>query len=175
MTPTTDLNNLRQTSGLIELFELDLTSYGSSAFYFTSSESATGYVTLGTRQYYSLPISMTGTEITSSGSMPRPQLSVGVTGNKILLSARVQYGDMAGCPVVKYCTFAKYLATGSSPDPTAILPREKYIISHIVSQTNEVLTWELRLPIDVKTVLPRKQFLKDDTPNNVWAPGMARL
>lgn len=175
MTPTTDLLNLRQTSGLIELFELDLTGYGSSLFYFTSSESASGYVTLGTRQYYSLPVIMSGTEITSSGSMPRPTITVGVTANKILLSAVVQYGDMAGAKVTRYCTFAKYLATGSSPDATAIMPKEKYIISHITQQTNETMTWELRLPIDVKTILPRKQFLKDNTPNNIWAPGLARL
>lgn len=172
--PSSDLLSLRQTSGYIELLKVDLTKFGSSIYYFTNSQTATGYAAFGGIQYMSMPWQLSNTELTNSGTMPRPQLSVASTSNKLLLTAIVQYGDLAGATVTRLCTFEKYLDTGSSPDSTQSTLPESYTISHIVQQDNSVITWELKLPIDTAAILPGIQFLKDQVGNNIWAPGLSR-
>jgi len=109
----TDYQTLSDGSEHVELFEIDLTSRGGSKLYLTPNTTDAGSVVFGTKTFTPIPIVMSSSQLGSTGTLPQPQLSVGVTESTVIRSAISAYGDLAGVPVTRYSTRKKYLDAAS--------------------------------------------------------------
>lgn len=174
MTYAADLRDLNQTSGLVELYTFDATAIGGAVYHLTPSPAAAGVITFNGIDYTCFPLSSFGWELSASGTMPRPTIQVSnVTA--AFMAGIVSLGDLVGMKVTRFFTFEKYLDGAPAADPTKKSPTELYFIEQKLSHDAQSITWQLASPIDrANTVLPRRQYLKDQTTNNVWAPGLSR-
>jgi lambda family phage minor tail protein L len=172
-----DLLKTDQESGIVELFDVDLTMFGGDIYHLTPYNIPAGFTTFGGVNYFPFPIQLKDAAVSSTGTMPQPTLYVGRVENKLLLTAMVTFGrDLCGMIVTRRKTHEKYLATGSSPDGTKHTYIERYTAIQMVSNTKTQIAWKLAWPIDVPTALvPGMQYLKDQTTNNVYAPGLSRI
>jgi lambda family phage minor tail protein L len=161
-TPSTDLANLNQTSGFIELYTLDASALGGSVYYFTSNVNASGgALVFGGTTYAALPIATTGWDFTSAGTTPKPVLSVSNV-NKTLLSAVVSLGDLVGAKVTRIRTYEKYLDAGSSPDSSKFIGPDVYVIEQKTAHNKNTISWQMTSILDrMGMKLPRRQVLKD--------------
>ncbi len=112
-TPSSDLNNLNQTSPFVELFTLDATALGGSVYRFTNHPSESGGpLSFGGQLYQPLPITSSGWDFTSTGTPPKPTLTVSNV-NRTLLADVIGLGDLVGAKVTRIRTYAKYLDAAS--------------------------------------------------------------
>jgi lambda family phage minor tail protein L len=174
-TPNVDLQNINQTSPFVELFTVDCTDIGGSVYRFTPmTDGNDSSVSFGGITYQPLPIITTGWELNSTGTQPRPTLSVSNV-SKVLLSAVVSLGDIVGAKVTRIRTFAKYLDNGSSPDGNMYLPADVFVVEQKISHDNTMISWQLSSTIErLGMKLPRRQILKDEAGKNLYAPGVSR-
>lgn len=174
-TPNADLQNINQTSPFVELYTIDCTGIGGSVYRFTPQTDTSGSnVSFGGVTYQALPIVTQGWELNSTGTQPRPTLSVSNI-NKVLLSAVISLGDIVGAKVTRIRTFAKYLDGGSSPNANMYLPADIYVVEQKITHDNQVLSWQLSSTIErFGMKLPRRQILKDPSGKNLYAPGVSR-
>lgn len=161
-TPNADLQNLSQTSGFIELFQLDCTPIGGPIYYFTTSVSSDGSPLLfGGNSYSPMPIATTGWDFTSAGTSPKPTITISNVA-KTLMASVVTLGDIVGAKVIRIRTYAKYLDNGSSPDSTKYLGPDTYVVEMKTMHDNTQISWQLSSIIDrMGLMLPRRQVLKD--------------
>jgi len=111
--PYTDLQNLNQTSGFLELYSLDTTALGGTVYNFTNNVSpAGGSIVFGTTTYTALPIMTEGWDFTAAGQTPKPTLTVSNV-QKTLLAAVVSLGDIVGAKLTRIRTYEKYLDAAS--------------------------------------------------------------
>ena len=169
-TPTADIRDLNQTSGLVELYTLDCTNIGGLVYNFTSNVTAAGgSLSFGGVSYTALPVSSSGWDFSSTGSPPKPTLTVSNV-NKTFLYAVITLGDLVGAYLTRVRTFEKYLDGGASPDSTKKIGPDIYVIEQKISHDNTGITWQMTSIIDrMGTMLPRRQILKDK-----GFPGTAR-
>lgn len=172
-----DLLKTDQESGIVEMFDADLTMFGGSTYHLTPYNIPAGFITFGATNYLSFPIQLKDAATSNSGTLPQPTLYVGRVENKLLLAAMASFGrDLCGMIITRRKTHEKYLATGSSPDGTKHTFVEKFVAVQMVSNTKTQIAWKLATPIDLPTMLiPGMQYLKDETTNNVYAPGLSRI
>ena len=158
----TDLVELNQTSGFIELYELDATVLGGGIWHFTNNVDVNGNsVLFGNTFYMALPIKTEGWDFTSTGQTPKPTLTVSNV-NKTLLGAVSTLGDLVGAKLTRYRTYEKYLASGSSPDGSKYIGPDVYLIEQKVGHNKNFITWQMTSIIDrMGMKLPRRQVLKD--------------
>lgn len=161
-TPHADLRELNQTSGLIELYTLDCTNIGGNVYHFTSNVSASGSsVSFGGVTYAALPVTTGGWDFSSTGSPPKPSLTVSNV-NKTFLYIVITLGDLVGAYVTRVRTFEKYLDGGATPDSSKKIGPDVYVIEQKTSHDNTAITWQMTSIIDrMGTMLPRRQVLKD--------------
>ncbi len=167
-TITSEIQKL-EPSAIIELFVLDATSIGSDVFRFHAG-------TNGLRQsivwqgntYMPFPVKAFGFDMSGNGQLPRPKLQMAnVTGAITLLV--LQYEDMLGAKVTRKRTLAKYLDAvnftgGMNPtaDSTAEFPDDVFFIDRKVTETRDVVEFELAAAFDVAGVqLPRRQIIQN--------------
>lgn len=166
MTITTQLaqqlQSLDQTGGLVELYVLDLTQIGGSLYRFSPNAKAngTGLIWQG-HLYTPMPIMTQGWDLSGSGSLPRPTLSISNVGH-ILINSIATLGDLVGGSLTRYRTLEQFLDGGPSADPNAFLPPDVFMIEQLLEQTNVSITWQLSSILDrFGMQLPRRQVLKD--------------
>jgi lambda family phage minor tail protein L len=161
-TPNSDLQQLNQTSGFVELYTLDCSAIGGAVYNFTNTCDAAGSALIfGSTAYTQLPIVTDGWDFAASGAPAKPSLSVSNV-SKSLLSAVISLGDIVGAKVTRIRTFEKYLATGSSPDGSKFLGPDVYIVEQKTLHNKQVITWQLTSIIDrMGMYIPRRQCLKD--------------
>jgi len=107
--PYTDLQDLNQTSGFIELYTLDLTQLGGGVYHYTNFVDPSGDpIKFNATTYVSLPIKCEGWDYVSTGQSPKPTLTVSNV-SKAMLNAVVSLGDIVGAKVTRYRTYEKYL------------------------------------------------------------------
>lgn len=161
-TPSSDLQNLNQTSGFIELFILDCSTLGGAVYHFTNHVSSTGgSLSFGSTTYTAIAIKAEGWDLVATGSQAKPTLTISNV-SKTLLSAVISLGDIVGATVTRYRTYEKYLDGGSSPDATKFLGPDFFYIEQKVAHNNTIISWQLTTPIDrLGLKLPRRQILKD--------------
>lgn len=158
-------------SALIELFTLDGSTAGETDVYYTfyDGKAAQGKnLVFGGVTYTAFPIQMTEAEIDGKGTLPRPKLSVANINGfvSILLLAN---SDLIGAKVTRTRVFARSLDAVNfpngvnpwgTPDPTAIVSSDIFYVNRKVTETNELVTFELATPIEIDNVqLPRRQML----------------
>lgn len=178
--PVSDLQSIAPSS-IIELFELTLdpTLHGASTvyrFHAGANLNANGQVVWASNSYQRFPVEAEGFEYTGNGQLPRPKIRVSNilgTITSILLSVnQVTVGnDLTGAKLTRIRTMARYLDAvnfpGSvnpygTPDPTAEFPREIYFVDRKVSETRDVVEFELVSAFDLQGVRgPKRQCIQN--------------
>lgn len=159
--PYADYQELNQTSGLIDLYKVDLTSLGGSIYYLTNVDATGGSVQFGGITWYSIPIQTTGWDFTSTGSPPKPTLTIANVG-KTLLAVTISLHDLVGGVVTRYQTYEKFLDTGITPDGSKFKGPDVYVIEQKTGHNQVAIQWQLTSILDrMGMKLPRRQILKD--------------
>jgi lambda family phage minor tail protein L len=159
-------------SAIIELFQLDATSFGGDVYYFhAGTNGLTQNITWQGQEYVAYPIQIEGFEFTAGGQIPRPKMRVSnVIG--IITALVLAYDDLLGAKVTRKRTMSKYLDAinftgGVNPDadPDAEFPDDIYFIEHKVNENKYMVEFELSASFDVQGVkLPRRQIIQNICP-----------
>jgi lambda family phage minor tail protein L len=157
-------------NAIVELFQLhlDATLHGSSdIYYFHNGVNAdvTGNVVWNGQPYVRLPLEATGFDYSSTGSLPRPKLTVSNIGSSIttlLLQVNLitAGNDLGGAKVVRIRTLKKYLDGQPGADPHAKFPDEIWYVDRKSNENRAVVEFELASKFDlVGVMLPRRQII----------------
>lgn len=149
------------TEGLITLWQLDTTSLGGPWFYFSSATDAEHDIVWGGQLYSPLPMDASGFEMTTRGAFPTPSVTISNlygAGNLLLDS----YKGLVGAELIRILTLRRFLDDGDTPDPSAYITRDKFVVAQKTSHTAVAIAFKLASRIDVEgTQLPRRQILRD--------------
>ena len=168
---TAEIRSL-EPSAIVELFELDASSFGAgiSRFHAGTNGLKQNVVWAG-NTYTAYPVQASGFEWSGQGSLPRPRLTVAnVTGAISLLV--IQYDDLLGAKLTRRRTLAKYLdavnftgGVNANADPTAAFADDVYYIDRKTLETRDTVEFELSAAFDVAGVqLPRRQIIQNVCP-----------
>lgn len=154
---------LLEVGEIVELFELDATSIGGDFLLFH------GYQKIGTiiwqgKEYAAWPIVASGFARTGA-QQPAPTLSVGNVEGSISAMC-LYFADMVGAKLTRHTTLGKYLDAANfsdgnpSADPTQEFPLDVWTIEQKISETNEVVEFELSSALNFQGIqLPRRQIV----------------
>lgn len=168
----TDVQRLEQDA-IVTLFELDARRFGDGILRFSNTVVDGSGPLFNGYQYTALPIKAEGFSFTSSGTIPRPSLSMAAK-DLVFLSLVVSSDDLVGCPVTRIRTYRKYLDDGASPNPDAMFPPDYYVIERKVSQRRTQIHFELSAKMDQQgRMIPNRQVLRDSCSHRFryWANG----
>jgi lambda family phage minor tail protein L len=157
-------------SAIIELFQLELVPVlhdSSDIYYFHAGVNAavSGNIVFAGDTYVRLPIEVTGFEFSSSGSLPRPTLTVSNLGGElsaVLLEVNsfTPGNDLGGAIVTRIRTLKKYLDGEPTSDPFATGPQEIWYIDRKSAETRDAVQWELASKFDLAGIfLPKRQLI----------------
>ena len=157
-------------SAIIELFELRLDSnlHGSSnitRWHNGCNEGLTGGIVWDGNTYNSFAIEADGFEKTSTGSLPRPTLTVANTDGLITallldVNAVTPHNDLTGAEVRRIRTLKRYLDGEAAADPNAQWPVEIWYIDRKDTENREVVSFELASKFDlVGQFIPKRQLI----------------
>jgi len=157
-------------NAIIELFQLhlDATLHGSSTIYYFHNgvnAAVTGNITWNGQAYVRLPIEATGFDYSSTGTLPRPSLTVSNIGSSItalLLQVNMitAGNDLGGAKVVRIRTLKKYLDGAAGADPHAKFPDEIWYVDRKANENRAAVEFELASKFDlVGVMLPRRQII----------------
>lgn len=167
---STELQKLSPSS-IIELYQLDGTSFGGEVYYFhAGTNGLKEEVVWQGDTYQPFPVKISGFEFSGKGQLPRPKLVVSNV-TSIITALVLQYDDLLGAKITRKRTMVKYLDAvnfaGGNPnaDSTAEFPDDVYFIERKVSETKETVEFELAASFDVEGVLlPRRQIIQNICP-----------
>ena len=148
----TELDTLND-DGLIYLFSIS--KVGATTFYICAHTN----VSFAGVVYNPIPIQVTGFEVSTEGSLPRPTLSVADEFGIMRLLAET-YGGLENWTVTVKMTKRRYLDAGETPNTSAVTPTQRYIIGRKTSDIpGQVVSYELRAAIDFnQQKLPRRSL-----------------
>jgi lambda family phage minor tail protein L len=157
-------------NAIIELFQLELVPVlhdSSDIYYFHAGVNAavSGNIVFAGDTYVRLPIEVTGFEFSSSGSLPRPTLTVSNLGGElsaVLLDVNsfTPGNDLGGAIVTRIRTLKKYLDGEATSDPFATGPQEIWYIDRKSAETRDAVQWELASKFDLAGIfLPKRQLI----------------
>ena len=148
-----DSTNKLEPSPYIDLFELrPVQSLHNTStpvrWHNGANENITGNVEFGGHTYNRIAIEATGFEATTSGSRPRPKLTIANVEQTLTLLLKdinlFNYGnDLAGAEVRRIRTLKKFLDGESDADSSAFLPYEVWVIDRKESENMNIVTFEL--------------------------------
>tara|TARA_R100000734_G_scaffold16707_1_gene12829 strand:- start:1330 stop:1905 length:576 start_codon:yes stop_codon:yes gene_type:complete len=173
--PVSDLQSINP-GAIIELFTLtlDSTLHGSSTvhrFHNGSNMNLNGNIVWAGNSYEKFPIQCEGFDFGSTGTLPRPTISVSNIFGTItaLLQAANQTtvgNDLNGTKLVRIRTLAKFLDAVNfegntnpygTPDPTAEFPQEIYFLDRKITENRDLVQWEAISALDLVNVkLPKR-------------------
>tara|TARA_Y100001938_G_scaffold145373_1_gene221878 strand:- start:899 stop:2200 length:1302 start_codon:yes stop_codon:yes gene_type:complete len=146
------------------------------------------YIVWQGKTYYPAPISASGFETTTKGTLPQPTLSItsqtetGQDGVALLRYEIRKMGDIIGAKVTRRRTFAKFLDAvnfgtkaqakvgretnilpeGFEPDPFAYLPSDIYFVERKQNENKTTISYQLSSILDLEGVkLPKRRILAD--------------
>ena len=157
-------------NAIIELFQLhlDATLHGSSTIYYFHNgvnAAVTGNITWNGQAYVRLSLEATGFDYSSTGSLPRPSLTVSNIGSSItalLLQVNMitAGNDLGGAKIVRIRTLKKYLDGEAGADPHAKFPDEIWYVDRKANENRAAVEFELASKFDlVGVMLPRRQIV----------------
>ena len=173
--PVSELQSINPGS-VIELFVLELNTalHGSNTiyrFHNGANMNANGEVVWAGNSYLRFPIECAGFEFGSTGTLPRPTITISNilgTITAIMQDVNTTTGgnDLNGAKFTRIRTLARFLDavnfTGNTnpfgtPDPTAEFPQEIYFLDRKVTENRNVVTWEAQSALDLVNVkLPKR-------------------
>jgi lambda family phage minor tail protein L len=149
------------TEGLVVLYQLDTIRLGGPIFYFASATDFDRQIFWGGQQYSPLPMEATGFEYTTRGALPQPTVTISNiygAGNLLLDS----YRGLVGATVTRILTLARFLDDGETPDGSAFIQRDVFVVAQKTSHTAVAIAFKLASRMDQEgTMLPRRQMLRD--------------
>ena len=175
-------------SAIIELFEIRLDSslHGSTdiyRFHAGANANVSGNIVFNSQTYQRIPIKAEGFDFTSTGTLPRPKLSISnldgsITTLLLLVNATTAGNDLCGAEVRRIRTLKKYLDGESAADPNAQFPQERWFIDRKASETRDQVTFELASKFDLAgQKIPKRQVIanicqwKYKSPECGYSPG----
>ena len=181
--PTSELQAIAP-GAVIELFTLSLNStlHGDSTiyrFHNGANLNANGEVVWDGNSYLRFPIECTGFEFGSTGTLPRPTITISNIFGTITtilqdVNTTTVGNDLNGATLTRIRTLARFLDavnfTGGTnpfgtPDPTAEFPQEIYILDRKVTENRSDVTWEAQSALDLVNVkLPKRIATRDIFP-----------
>jgi len=173
--PVSELQSINPGS-VIELFTitLDSTLHGASTvyrFHNGANMNANGEVVWAGNSYLRFPIECGGFEFGSTGTLPRPTITISnilgtITAIMQDVNTTTAGNDLNGAKFIRIRTLARFLDavnfTGNTnpfgtPDPTAEFPQEIYFIDRKVTENREIVQWEAQSALDLINVkLPKR-------------------
>ena len=173
--PVSALQSINPGS-IIELFTLtlDSTLHGSSTvhrFHNGSNMNANGNIVWAGNSYEKFPIQCEGFDFGSTGTLPRPTISVSnIFGTITTLLQGVNQttigNDLNGTKLVRIRTLAKFLDAVNfegntnpygTPDPNAEFPQEIYFLDRKITESRDLVQWEAISALDLVNVkLPKR-------------------
>ena len=173
-------------SVLIDLFEIDISIPAQEIGLNLSDEDAifrfhnqikllNTSITWNQKEYIAAPIFTEGFEKSSDGALPTPRISITVSEAGIPLLALLKdkvkvIGDLVGCKLTRYRTFAAFLSNINfnvenkpfllNTDEYAEFPPEIWFFNRKTRENKLILEYELRSVLDVEGIkLPRRQMI----------------
>ena len=177
--PVSELQKINPSS-IIELFELELdaTLHGSAFTYRfhagTNALSTNGNIVWNANTYSVLPIEVSGFEYNGQGQLPRPTIRTSnllgsITAVLLSVNTTTPGNDLAGAKLTRIRTLVRYIDAVNfsggtnpygTPDPTSKFPDEIYYVSRKVSETRDVVEFELAAAFDLAGVRsPKRQCI----------------
>lgn len=147
---------------LLELFELDTTVIGGTEHYYFHAgkqENLANVVWQGVT-YVPFPISASGFDVSTKGTLPRPTLTVSdISG--VISTLVGDFDDLLGAKVVRRRTFDKFLDGRPDADPGQHLPDDIYYIERRTRTISGVsVEFELASAMDLEGVqLPARTIV----------------
>ena len=181
--PVSALQSINPGS-VIELFTIELITalHGANTlyrFHNGANLNANGEVVWAGNSYLRFPIECNGFEFGSTGTLPRPTISISnILGTITSIIQNVNEttvgNDLNGAKFTRVRTLARYLDAANftggtnpfgTPDPTAEFPQEIYFLDRKVTETRDIVTWEAQSALDLVNVkLPQRIATKDIFP-----------
>ena len=163
-------------SAIIELFEIHLVTaiHGANTiFRFHAGTNAinNGNIVWAGNTYVAFPVEATGFEYNGNGQLPRPKLRVSnalryVTSILLTVNVTTAGNDLNGAKFIRIRTLARYLDAANftggnaNADNTAEFPREIYFLDRKVTESRELVEWELAAAFDLVGVrAPKRQCI----------------
>ena len=161
-------------SAIIELFQLRLDNnlHGSSdilRWHAGVNDQVTGNIVWNGETYARVPVMAEGFEYKSTGTLPRPTLTIDnttslITALLLVVNATTAGNDLAGAEVRRIRTLKKFLDAAnfsggnSDADPYAAFPEERWFIDRKAAETRNAVSFELASKFDVAgQKLPKRQ------------------
>ena len=155
---------------IIELFEVQLDNdlHGSTDTYRWHNgcnANVSGNITFASQAYTRQPIEANGFQFSTSGTLPRPTLTIsnlgGVMTTLLLLVNQTTTGnDLCGAQLRRIRTLKKFLDGESDADPNARFPTEIWYIDRKASENRNVVAFELASEFDLpNTAIPKRQLV----------------
>jgi lambda family phage minor tail protein L len=145
-----------QTSEIIELFDLDLTAFGDTTYYFIAGHSDTGSISWNGNVYQPFDVQADGFEYDGKGGAPTPKIRFSVT-NPIITVFIAAYKDLIGAKITRTKTYKKFLDGQPTANPFAHFPKDIYRIEQKTSENRLQVEFKLSSILDQRgTQLPRR-------------------
>lgn len=145
----------------VALFLLDASSVGGGSYHFVQGRKTGGDVSYGGQTYTAIDIDFKGLETSGVGALPTPSLVLANT-NLVPQAMVNTWGDLLGCVVYRWRTFARYLDGGASPDGAAYFGPDTFKIDRKVTENAVFIEWQLSAAIDQEgKLLPGRQIIRD--------------
>ena len=171
--PVSDLQAIAP-SAVIELFELELNTLQHGVadtyrFHAGSSLNSNGEVVWAGNAYLRFPVEADGFDYSGNGQLPRPKMRVSnILGTITALLLSLPDG-LEAAKVTRIRTLARYIDGANfpggtnpygTPDSTAEFPREIYYVDRKVTETRDVVEFELAAAFDLAGVrAPKRQCI----------------
>jgi lambda family phage minor tail protein L len=171
--PVSDLQAIAP-SAVIELFELELNTLQHGVadtyrFHAGSSLNSNGEVVWAGNAYLRFPVEADGFDYSGNGQLPRPKMRVSnILGTITALLLSLPDG-LEGAKVTRIRTLARYIDGANfpggtnpygTPDSAAEFPREIYYVDRKVTETRDVVEFELAAAFDLAGVrAPKRQCI----------------
>jgi lambda family phage minor tail protein L len=173
--PISELQKIAPSS-VIELFELQLNTaqHGSNdiyRFHAGTNLNSNGEVIWAGNTYLRLPIEAEGFEYTGKGTLPRPRIRVSnILGTITIILASLPNG-LEGAKITRLRTLARYIDGANfpggtnpygTPDSSALMPLEIYYVDRKISETRDVVEFELASAFDLAGIrAPKRQCISN--------------
>ena len=172
--PFSELQSI-SPSAIIELFTIELNTalHGTNTiyrFHNGANLKANGEVVWSGNSYLRFPIQCSGFEFGSTGTLPRPTITVSnvlgtITAILNDINQNTVGNDLNGAKFTRIRTLARFLDAVNfdyntnpfgTPDPTAEFPKEIYFLDRKATENRDYVTWEAQSALDLVNVkLPK--------------------
>ncbi len=177
-----DVQSLTISSGIVEVYELQVSQDPDQFIYFTNAyydDTTSTKIKLRDREggntireYHVIPASLTGLEFKAGGPLPQPKLKIANvlrTADTTSLAGALgtaKYEDILGFKFYRRRTLKKYLYNvDTSSDPATEFASDMYYLDRIDSENPQEVTFTLVSPFDLSGVtLPRRTIIGNMCP-----------